>query len=74
LNNEIERLEGRIEELEAGKREIENEMERPETYQNAGYIVSLQKKYADIRKNLQSSYERWEKAKLELEEIMRRIT
>jgi len=74
LNNEIERLERRIEELETGKREIENEMERPETYQDAGYIVSIQKKYADIRKNLQSSYERWGKAKLELEEIMKRIT
>jgi len=44
-----------------------------ETYDQGVFVVSLQKEYAHVKKNLQNCYNRWEKAQLELEEILKNL-
>ena len=69
----IESLEVQIERWESKKEELEFLMALPETYQDSEKVVVLQKEYATLKKDLEESYHRWEKAQLELEEIVSRM-
>jgi len=73
LEKEIESLEVTIEELETKKSDIEIRLAQPDTYQDGELVVSLQKEYAAVKQGIENSYERWEKAKIKLEEILNKI-
>lgn len=73
LAKEIVALEEKIHELETRKKEIENKMSQQETYQESALIVSLQKEYANIKMVLEFKYERWEEAKLNLEDVLSKV-
>jgi len=60
-------------EFENSKNKIEQKMAIKETYEQGAFVVSLQKEYADVIKNLQNCYSTWEKAQLELEEILKNL-
>jgi len=73
LTNEIVLLETKIDELEKRKIEIELQMANPETYQKGGLAISLPYEYTRVKTELHDCYERWEKAQVELEEILEYI-
>lgn len=73
LNQEIENLEKKIDGLEKEKSEIEQKMTHPQTYEDGKLIVSLQKKHAYLINQLENLYQQWEKAKLELEDILHHL-
>jgi prefoldin subunit 5 len=74
LTNEIELLEAKIAALEKRKSEIENLMENPETYQKSGLATTLPYEYSRIQEELQSCYDRWEQAQVELDEVLKTIS
>ena len=74
LKNEITSMEEKIYEFENRKNKIEQKMILKETYEQGAFVVSLQKEHAHVKKNLQDCYNRWEKAQLELEEILSQIS
>ena len=73
LTREIESLELQIESLENKKAEIENQMAEPETYQQTGLAASLPYEYERVKDELQRCYDRWEKAQVELEDILKQL-
>ncbi len=73
LTNEIELLETKIGELEKRRIEIEQQMANPATYQKSGLVTSLPYEYTRLKEQLQEFYERWEKAQVELDEILEYI-
>jgi ATP-binding cassette subfamily F protein 3 len=73
LTNEIERLEAKIAALEKRKSEIENLMANPDTYKNSELATTLPFEYSRIQEELQSSYDRWEQAQVELDEVLKKI-
>jgi ATP-binding cassette subfamily F protein 3 len=73
LKQEIASLEEQITQWELKKEELEFIMALPETYQDSEKAVLLQKEYANLKKDLEEYYHRWEKAQLELEEVVSRI-
>jgi ATP-binding cassette subfamily F protein 3 len=73
LTKEIESIETQIEQLEKRKVEIEYQMASPGTYQNSGLAMSLPYNYTRVKDELQACYDQWEKAQLELEEILKQI-
>ena len=70
LKEAIEKLEKEIGGLERRKKEIEEKLALPETYKDSELVISLKGEYARVKENLPARYGRWEKAHLELEEIM----
>jgi ATP-binding cassette subfamily F protein 3 len=62
-------LEKRIERLEAKQAELTTELENPETYENAGKAVQVNRELADVTRNLGSLTPQWEKAAAKLETI-----
>ena len=74
LSRLIETLERQIDELEIRKVEIEAKMARPETYDDGELTVSLQKEYAQIKKDLGANYNQWETAHSELETLLRGLS
>ena len=60
-------LEKRIERLEAKQVELTAALENPETYENAGKAVQVNRELADVTRNLESLTPQWEKAAAELE-------
>ena len=73
LTKEIESIEIQIEQLEKRKVEIENQMANPGTYQNSGLAISLPYDYTRVKDELQACYDQWEKAQVDLEEILKQI-
>ncbi len=73
LKDEIKSMEEKIYEFENSKNKIEQKMAIKETYEQGTFVVSLQKEYAEVKKGLQNCYYRWEKAQLELEEILKNL-
>ena len=73
MTQTIASLEKEIHELETKKKEIVSKMSQPETYQDIALIVSLQKEYSSSKAELESKYENWEEARLELQEILDKI-
>ncbi|MEE4311610.1 MAG: ABC-F family ATP-binding cassette domain-containing protein [candidate division KSB1 bacterium] len=73
LEKEIADAEAQIEKMEDRKKEIEDELALPDTYQYGGHVSVLQKEYASLQKDLQALYGRWEKAQDGLEKLMRQI-
>jgi ATP-binding cassette subfamily F protein 3 len=73
LEKEIEEIENKIESWEVRKKEIETELALPETYRESAQIVALKKEYAQLKEDLENSYTRWEKSKINLEELLTRI-
>ncbi len=69
VKKEVDQLEDRISELETRIGEIEIEMTRPETYEDKGLTVSLQKEHAAAKRELEEKTERWETVQMELDEI-----
>ncbi len=74
LTNEIELLETKIAALEKRKSEIENLMANPETYKNNELATTLPHEYSRIQEELQSCYDRWEQAQVELDEVLKAIS
>jgi len=70
LQNEIKLLEKQIAESEKAQAEIEEQLSKPETYQDGVLAARLQKDYAAVKQHLQSSYEQWEKVQIELEDVL----
>ncbi|MGD2294357.1 MAG: ABC-F family ATP-binding cassette domain-containing protein [Candidatus Aminicenantes bacterium] len=73
LQRDIESLELRINELEVAKKEVENRLTLPESYRDTASLISLQKQYASVKKDLEASYEVWERSKLELENLLSQL-
>ena len=70
LKEEIGKLEEEIHGLERRKQEIEERLALPDTYQDSELVISLKGEYARVREVLPARYGHWEKAHLELEEIL----
>ncbi|MGB6339425.1 MAG: ABC-F family ATP-binding cassette domain-containing protein, partial [Candidatus Aminicenantaceae bacterium] len=70
LENDIDEIESKIENLEAQKKEIETKLAHPESYRDGEQAVKLQKEYSHLKKDLEDCYDRWEKDKLELDELL----
>ncbi len=73
INNDIEALEKKIEELEDRKKVVENQLARPETYDDAPLTIRLQKEYSSINSTLGHSMELWELRQVELTELLSKI-
>ncbi|MDZ7317944.1 MAG: ABC-F family ATP-binding cassette domain-containing protein [candidate division KSB1 bacterium] len=73
LTSEVAMLEQTIADLEKKQLEIENELAKPETYQNSERSRTLPAEYRRIKEQLQSCYDRWAEAQIELEELLKRI-
>jgi ATP-binding cassette subfamily F protein 3 len=74
LAKEIESLEEKIEVLEAQKEEMELALSRSETYAQGERVVTLQREYQTVKKDLDVSYKKWEEAKLAHEELLSQLT
>ena len=70
---EVEGFEARIAEIEEKIAEIENKLSDPSTYQNGELAASLQKQYAEAKKELEFSFEQWEQKQTELEELLAQL-
>jgi ATP-binding cassette subfamily F protein 3 len=73
LDEEIARLEEKIDWLETQKKTIENRLSQPATYQDGEQVIKLQKDYARLKEDLKNCYARWEKAKLNLEDLLAKL-
>jgi ATP-binding cassette subfamily F protein 3 len=73
LQKAIASLETRIEQWEARKELIEFDMALPQTYEDPERVVTLQKEHANLQKDLEGAYRRWEEAQLELEEVLSQL-
>jgi ATP-binding cassette subfamily F protein 3 len=73
LRKEIESLEKAIDNLETEKKEIENKLALPETYKDNLLAVTLQKRYAAVKRDLEKSYQTWEESRGELEALLEQI-
>ena len=70
LEEEIARTEEEIDGMEMRLREIEEKLAHPSTYRDGKQVAEYRKEYTRLKKNLESSYERWEKSKLEIEKLL----
>jgi ATP-binding cassette subfamily F protein 3 len=73
LEKAIEETENAIENLEVRQKEIENELALPETYRETKRVVLLKTEYAQLKKDLENSYAKWEEMKLSLENLLARL-
>ena len=62
-------LEKRIARLEEKQAELTAELEKPETYENPGKAVQINRDLADVSRNLEALTPQWEQAAATLEEI-----
>ena len=62
-------LEKRIARLEQKQNELTAELEKPETYENAGKAVQINRDLSDVTRNLEALSPKWEEAAARLEEI-----
>ncbi|MCP4152687.1 MAG: ABC-F family ATP-binding cassette domain-containing protein, partial [bacterium] len=69
LKKEVALTEEKIHELEAAQIDLEARLAQQETYKNSQLAVALQKEYGEVKKDLESYNERWEKAQIELDEL-----
>jgi ATP-binding cassette subfamily F protein 3 len=69
LKKAVTELEETIDTMETRKAELEEQMARPETYDNSDLAVKLQKEYAEVTRSLEVSNGKWETALTELEEL-----
>lgn len=67
LERTVSKLEQRIAELEAQQADANNELERPETYEDASRRDELLNSLQDRQEKLEELTQRWEHAQLELE-------
>ncbi|OQX55504.1 MAG: hypothetical protein B5M54_02035 [Candidatus Aminicenantes bacterium 4484_214] len=71
LQVKIKELEQKIANLENRKKAIELKLATPQTYQAGGpQITALQKEYAQLSRELDQSYQQWEKLNQELEKLL----
>ncbi|NOX88771.1 MAG: ATP-binding cassette domain-containing protein [Calditrichaeota bacterium] len=73
LQKEIGQLELKIEQGDERKKQLEDLLARPETYQNSEEVVSLKKEYDRLTEDLRQWETRWEEANLELEELLKKL-
>jgi ATP-binding cassette subfamily F protein 3 len=73
LRKTVNSVERQVEKCEARKEKLEFEMALPETYEDSGKVVVLQKEYANLKKELEDLYRQWEEAQLELEELVSQL-
>lgn len=74
LAREIQVLEDQIERLESRKKEIEEMLTKPETYQDSQTIITAQKEYSEIKRGLEKAFTLWEKDKQNLENLLRKLS
>lgn len=65
LQNQINKIEDEIEKLEAEKTSIEEEFIKPENMTNSAKLNELSAKQADIDKQLEALYEKWEELNMD---------
>jgi ATP-binding cassette subfamily F protein 3 len=70
LEQEITRIEEEIDRIETLMREIEGKLAHSATYQNGKRVAQYRQEYNCLKKDLEESFARWEKDKLELEELL----
>ncbi len=70
LEKEIARIEEEIDGMETRMREIEEKLAHPDTYQNGKQVAQYRQEYTRLKKDLEESFDRWEKDKLELDELL----
>ncbi len=73
LQSEIWSIENRIDNLENKKKEIEDDLAKPATYQNGELAARLQKEYQVVKDELQDLFDVWEKKQIEFENLLERL-
>lgn len=69
LKKKIERIEGRISELEERKSKFENELADPEVYQHPGKVKDVQGRRSKTETELSDLYAQWGKLSSQLEDV-----
>jgi len=73
LEREIEGLEKEIDAKEARRKELEEKLSNPQSYQKGEQVVALRREYQHLRKDIDAAYSAWEKAKLAYEELVNEL-
>jgi len=69
LNQDLKKAEELIQKLEIEKKNIEDEMAKPEVYSNFAKLNEIQQKFDVLNNTLQGENSRWEKIILELDQL-----
>jgi len=70
LQKEVDTLEKDIDRAESEKSRIEAVLTDHETYKNGRNVGELHERHAELKKHLKTLYDRWEREKLQLEELI----
>jgi ATP-binding cassette subfamily F protein 3 len=70
LEKEIFRIEEEIDGMETRMKEIEVKLAQPTTYQDGKQVAEYRREYMRLKKDLESSFESWEKNRLEIEKLL----
>jgi ATP-binding cassette, subfamily F, member 3 len=73
FDKQIATMESEIEQLEAEKKTIENQLADPEIFKNESKSKNINKRYQEIQKQLPDLYINWEKAQVDLEGLLSSI-
>ncbi len=73
LQEEIATLEDRIEKMEAEKSELESTLAAPSTYKNQERAKELKQRYVSLEQEIALAEQRWEKANLQLEDLLQEL-
>ena len=73
LNEQIENLEKEMEQLEAEKTSIEAKLAEPDFYKNQAKAADTGKRYQLLQDEIPKLYKAWEKAKNELESLLKNL-
>ena len=73
LQGKIGTLEKRIEELENRKKEIEDDLARPQTYRDGELAARLQKEYQSVKSELAELFDTWEKLQIDYEKLLENL-
>lgn len=69
LNHELKKVEEIIQQLEAEKKQIEEEMAKPEVYTNFDKLTQVQQKFDSLNVLLKENNSKWENIVLEMDEL-----
>ena len=73
LTSKVEEVENLIMELEEEKKELENELAKPEIYENPEKMHLVQEKYKSVNESLDQKQTSWEMWALEVEDIENKL-
>jgi ATP-binding cassette subfamily F protein 3 len=73
LNRKIAETEGDIHRLEEEQKKIERDLADPEIYTNRLRMVSISKRYSEVKKELELLWKRWEETQEQMEDLLKEI-